>query len=609
MEQRMKEPHKKGLAIHLDPESCAGGRKVAGEALTGAHTGQPLSSEITLIGVPTPCCEGEGHMQDDVQREPSCNAAESETLSMCGNSMRENRETPAIPSADGGEGRPEKASGPTSGMHVVGESDDLIVPAKQANQAGQPAAAETVEGRGSIKGNVFVVGRAPDTAPDPRVDRLEGVRQVARRDKQVRFTALLHHVTAQRLHASFQQLKREASPGVDGVTWAEYGDEGLLGRLHDLHDRVHRGTYRAKPSLRAWIPKADGRQRPLGIASLEDKIVQHAVKTVLECIYEEDFVGFSHGFRPERHPHKALDALWVGLEQRKVNWVLDADICGFFDAIDHKWLMKFLEHRIADRRILRLIRKWLRAGVSEDGTWSKTTVGTPQGAVISPLLANVFLHYVFDLWAQHWRTHFAQGDVIFVRYADDFVMGFQHRSDAERCLRELRERFAKFGLVLHPDKTRLIEFGRFAAERRAKRGLGKPETFTFLGFTHQCGKTRRGAFTIKRRSAAKRMRAKLHEIKTRLHSFMHSAVAAVGKWLRAVIQGWFNYHAVPGNSPCLDQFRTQVARHWMAVLRRRSQRGRRWPWERMSRLIRRWLPSAQILHPYPNERLTVPHPR
>jgi group II intron reverse transcriptase/maturase len=523
--------------------------------------------------------------------------------------MRENRETPALPSAVGGEGRPEKASGRTSGMYSVGESDDPVVPAKRTNKVGQPAAAESVEGRGSTKGNVFAVGRAPDTAPDLRVDRLEGVRQVAHRDKQVRFTALLHHVTPQLLFASFYQLKHEAKPGVDGLMWQEYDDEGLLDRIDDLHDRVHRGTYRAKPSKRAWIAKADGRQRPLGIASLEDKIVQKAVKTVLEHIFEEDFVGFSYGYRPGRGSHNALDALWVGLDKRKVNWVLDADIRGFFDAIDHEWLLKFLEHRIADRRILRLIRKWLRAGVSDDGTWSKTTVGTPQGAVISPLLANVYLHYVLDLWAQHWRKHYAQGDVIVVRYADDFVMGFQHRSDAERCLQELRGRFAKFGLELHPDKTRLIEFGRFAAERRAKRGLGKPETFIFLGFTHWCGKTRRGAFTIKRQTATQRMRAKLHEIKTRLRRLLHDKVAYVGKWLRSVVQGWFNYHAVPGNSPCLDTFRTQCGRLWLAVLRQRSQKGRRWTWKRMSRLIRRWIPSARILHPYPNQRLIVIHPR
>jgi RNA-directed DNA polymerase len=326
------------------------------------------------------------------------------------------------------------------------------------------------------------------------------------------------------------------------------------------------------------------------MASLEDKIVQQAVKTVLEHIYEEDFIGFSYGSRPGRNPHNALDALWVGLHKRKVNWVLDADIRGFYDAIDHAWLMKFLGHRIADRRIRRLIRKWLRAGVSDDGTWSKTTVGTPQGAVISPLLANVYLHYVLDLWVQHWRTHHAQGDVIVVRYADDFVMGFQHRRDAERYLQDLRERFTKFGLELHPDKTRLIEFGRFATERRAKRGLGKPETFTFLGFTHQCGTTRQGAFTIKRQTATKRMRAKRQEIKTRLRRLMHHKVASVGQWLRAVIQGWFNYHAIPGNSRCLDTFRPQCGRLWLAVLRRRSQKGRRWTWERMTRLIRRLVP-------------------
>ena len=274
-------------------------------------------------------------------------------------------------------------------------------------------------------------------------------------------------------------------------------------RIVDLHGRIHRGVYWAQPSLRAWIPKADGRQRPLGIAALEDKIVQQAVKTVLEQIYEVDFLGFSYGFRPWRSCHNALDALWVGIMQRKAGWVLDADIRGFFDNIDHEWMMKFLEHRIADRRVLRLIRKWLRAGVSEDGQWSRTTVGTPQGSVISPLLANVFLHYVFDLWVNQWRRRHARGEVIIVRYADDFVMGFQHRDDAEQCPRALRKRLAEFGLELHPEKTRLIESGRFAAERREKRGEGTPETFNFLGFTHCCGKTRKGVFTVKRKSIAK----------------------------------------------------------------------------------------------------------
>ena len=609
----MKEPHRKGIANHPDPESCAGGGNSAGEALTGAHAGQPSSSEITSIGVPTLCCEGEGHTADSVNRKVSADAAESEPLSMCGNSMRGNRETPgASPSnsahwAKRGGDRSEKAIGRTSGMHVLGESDGFIVPKKRANKA-ESSAAESGEGRGPTKGNATRTLLAPDTAPGKRGMGLWGVREAAKRDKQQRFTALLHHVTPELLQASYFELKRSAAPGVDGVTWQEYGQR-LEERIIDLHGRVQRGAYRAQPSKRAWIPKADGRQRPLGIAALEDKIVQQAVKTVLEQVYEEDFLGLSYGFRPGRSCHNALDALWVGIMQRKVSWVLDADIRGFFDAIDHEWLLTFLEHRIADRRILRLMRKWLRAGVSEDGKWSRTTVGTPQGSVISPILANVFLHYVFDLWVNQWRKRHARGEVIVVRYADDFVMGFQHRDDAERCLRELRGRFDKFGLELHPEKTRLIEFGRYAAERRSKRGEGKPETFNFLGFTHCCGKTRKGTFTIKRRSIAKRMRAKLQEVKQQLIRRMHCLVVEVGAWLRSVVRGWFNYHAVPGNRQCLDRFRTQVARLWLHVMRRRSQKGRRWTWERMTRLIQRWLPKAHILHPYPNERLIVNNPR
>jgi RNA-directed DNA polymerase len=609
----MKEPHRKGVANHPDPESCAGGGNIAGEALAGAHAGQLLSSEITSIGVPTLCDEGEGHTRERDLCECSLDAAESETLSMRGNSVRGNRETPGVSlpntarRAVAGRERSEKAGGRTSDMHVSGESDSSVVPRKRANKAGL-SAAESVEGRGPTKGNATRTLLAPDTGPGKRGMGLWGVREAARRDKKQRFTALLHHVTPELLQASYFELKRSATPGVDGVTWQEYGQR-LEERILDLHDRVHRGAYRAQPSKRAWIPKADGRQRPLGIAALEDKIVQQAIKTVLEQIYEEEFLGFSYGFRPGRSCHNGLDALWVGIMQRKVGWVLDADIRGFFDNIDHEWLLRFLEHRIADRRILRLIRKWLRAGVSEDGQWSRTTVGTPQGSVISPMLANVFLHYVFDLWVNQWRKRHARGEVIVVRYADDFVMGFQHRDDAERCLRELRERFAKFGLELHPDKTRLIEFGRYAAERRARRGEGKPETFNFLGFTHCCGKTRKGAFAIKRRSIAKRMRATLQEIKQLLIRRMHSPVVEVGRWLGSVVRGWFNYHAVPGNRTCLDQFRTHVARMWLHVVRRRSQKGRHWTWERMKRLTKRWLPKAQILHPYPNERLIVKHPR
>jgi group II intron reverse transcriptase/maturase len=380
-------------------------------------------------------------------------------------------------------------------------------------------------------------------------------------------------------------------------------------RLHDLHLRIHRGSYRAQPSKRTYIPKPDGRKRPLGIAALEDKIVQHALVTVLNAIYEVDFLGFSYGFRPGRSPHDGLDALCVGLTRKRVNWVLDADIQGFFDTIDHEWLLRFLEHRIADPRVLRLIRKWLRAGVSEDGAWSETTVGTPQGAVISPLLANVYLHYVLDLWAQQWRSRHAGGDVIIVRYADDFVLGFQHRSDAERFLQDLQGRLAGFGLSLHPDKTRLIEFGRRAALDRRRRGEGKPETFDFLGFTHICGRTRKGhRFTVRRQTVAKRLRAKLQAVTEHLRRHMHASRGTLADWLRSVVQGYMNYHAVPGNLDRIASFRTQVIRNWFHALRRRGDR-HRIIWDRFGPFANRWLPRARVLHPYPSVRFDANHPR
>ena len=555
-------------------------------------------------------------MSDD-NREPLIGAAESETLRMRGNSMHGNREIPRVSDSevdvdpDGKSERSEKVEDRTSDAHACGKSDGPIVPKKQANKAGQPLGepeAEPVEERGSTKGNVVQTAAHRTQGRKRASIGLEGVRKAARRDKTLRFTALLHHVTPELLRASYFALKRDAAPGVDGQTWKSYG-QGLQGRLKDLHERVHRGSYRAKPSKRAWIPKPDGRQRPLGIAALEDKIVQQAVRTVLEPIYEEDFLGFSYGFRPGRGQHNALDALWVGIRQRKVNWVLDADIRGFFDAIDHEWLMKFLEHRIADRRILRLIRKWLRAGVSDDGEWSRTTVGTPQGSVISPMLANVYLHYVLDLWVNQWRDRHVRGDVIIVRYADDFAMGFQHRSEAERFLRELRTRLAKFGLTLHPEKTRLLRFGRFAIEQQQERGLGKPETFDFLGFTHCCAKTRPGWYTIRRISVGKRMRATLQSIKSELRRRMHHSMPAQGAWLRSVVRGWFQYHAVPLNSNRLQQFRRAVRRLWFKALCRRSQRGRRLTWARFSPIAERWLPQPRILHPYPDKRLTVTYPR
>lgn len=521
--------------------------------------------------------------------------------------MRENREAHGAPSSDGGGGRSGKAK-PKPDMHVPGESDGVIVPTKRANNAADdvPDAAESVEERTPTEGNAERSRLAPDAEPGKkRGIGLRGIREAARRDKETRFTALLHHVTPSLLWKSFFALKKDAAAGVDGVTWREYRSD-LEARLSDLHGRVHRGAYRAQPSRRQYIPKPDGRQRPLGIAALEDKIVQQAVRTVLEQIYEEDFRGFSYGFRPGRSCHRALDALYVGINRRKVSWVLDADIRGFFDAIDHEWMMRMLEHRIADKRVLRLIRKWLRAGVSEDGQWSRTTVGTPQGAVISPLLANIFLHYVLDLWVDQWRKQTAKGDVIIVRYADDFVIGFQYRGEAERFLRELHERMAKFGLQLHPDKTRLIEFGRFAESNRQRRGEGKPETFDFLGFTHCCGKTRHGRFVIRRRSVAKRLRAKLQAIKVELTRRMHRPLAEQGQWLQSVVRGWFNYHALPLNGNALETFRTQVVRMWRHAIGRRSQKARRkWTWKRMSRLIQRWIPPQRILHPYPDQRLIV----
>jgi RNA-directed DNA polymerase len=426
------------------------------------------------------------------------------------------------------------------------------------------------------------------------------VRRKAASDKEARFTALMHHVTIGRLREAYWAINPRAATGVDGVTWKTYGMD-LEANLRDLHTRIQAGTYRARPSRRAYIPKADGRLRPLGIAALEDKIAQRAVVEVLNAVYETDFLGFSYGFRPGRGPHHALDALAVGIERKKVNWVLDADIRDFFTSLDHCWLEKFLEHRIADKRMLRLLRKWLKAGVIEDGKWSRTLEGAPQGASASPLLANVYLHYVLDLWARWWRDRYAHGDVIIVRFADDFIAGFEHQGDAQRFLADLRDRFARFCLELHPGKTRLIEFGRHAARRRKQRRLGKPETFDFLGFTHICGKTRDGRFGLRRVTIAKRMRAKLHQIRDELWQRRHLPVPEQGAWLASVVRGHCAYYAVPGNSKAIREVRTQAVRHWYRALRRRSQRTRL-NWERMDRLATRWLPKAKITHPWPSVR-------
>ena len=604
----MKESYGEGLASHTGPESCAVGRKAFGEALTGVHADQPLSSEIKCSGTPTLLSCAEGNTEQDVMRESCSGPAESKTLCMRGNSLRGNRDIPSVPADDGSVGRSEKVSSRTSDMYADGKSDGPIVPEKPPNDDGPVSSAEVVEERGPTEGNTDETAAARTQSRSTTSIGLRGVREAAKKDRKARFTALLHHVSIDLLRDSFFALQRRAAPGIDGVAWKDY-QEGLEAKLHNLHERIHRGTYRAQPSKRTYIPKPDGRLRPLGIAALEDKLVQHAVVTVLNSIYEVDFLGFSYGFRPRRSPHDALDALYVGLTTWNVNWVLDADIRAFFDTIDHGWLLKFVEHRIADPRMLRLIRKWLRAGVSEDGTWSKTTVGTPQGAVISPLLANVFLHYVLDLWAHQWRGRHAKGDVIIVRYADDFVLGFQHRWEAERFLADLRERLETFGLSLHPDKTRLIEFGRHAGEDRRRRGKGKPKTFDFLGFTHICSRTWKGnRFTIKRKTIAKRLRAKLQSLKVHLHRRMHAQVRATGMWLRSVVQGTMNYHAVPGNFASVNSFRTQVIRLWFRTLRRRGDR-HRITWARFGQFANRWLPRVRILQPYPNVRFRVMHPR
>jgi group II intron reverse transcriptase/maturase len=511
--------------------------------------------------------------------------------------MHENREISVAPVQAAG--RSAKADGHKAGMNAAEESDRGVVPVNQLNNEVQ-ASAEVGEGRPRTKENIRGA-HTPPTRSGERVSQgLSGVRQTARARKQEKFTALLHHMSVTLLRESFYVLKKNAAAGVDGVRWREYED-GLEDRLADLHGRVHRGAYRAQPSRRVFIPKADGRQRPLGIASLEDKIVQQAVVTILNQIYEVDFKGYSYGFRPGRSSHQALDALNVSIQRRRVNYILDADIQGFFDHVSHEWMMKFVEHRVGDRRVLRLIQKWLKAGVLAAGERLETTVGTPQGAVVSPLLANVYLHYVFDLWLEAWRKKVAAGDVVVVRYADDLVVGFEHRTDAERFLQEFQERLAKFGLEIHPEKTRLIEFGRFAQANRQARGEGKPETFTFLGFTHYCGVNSAGHFVVQRKSAAKRIRAKLQQLKQELHLKMHEPPALVGQWLKRVVTGHYQYFAIPGNRPALSLFRHRLCLLWRRTLIRRSQRSQV-SWRLLDRLFDRWIPFPQILHPYPNVR-------
>ncbi len=490
-------------------------------------------------------------------------------------------------------------------MYERRESDSLTVSKKPSNKPrDNKRVAEKVERRRLAKGNpskrngVWTQGRL---TPPSELDR---IRQTAERNKDEQFTAIWHHVyDTARLRRAFLGLKRRASPGVDGQTWQEYG-RNLETNIRDLSERLRRGAYRARPVKRVYVPKSSGEQRPIGIPVIEDKIVQKAAVEVLSAICEVDFMGFSYGFRPSRNQHSALDAVSEAIEGRKVNWVLDVDIRGFFDAIDHEWLVKFIEHRIKDRRVVRHIRKWLKAGILDKEQWRETKEGTPQGGSASPLLANIYLHYVFDLWAHSWRKKMAKGDVTMVRYADDIILGFQYRQEAEKFLGEMQRRFRKFNLRLHERKTRLLEFGRYAAERRKERRAGKPETFSFLGFAHICSRSRLGKFMVLRKTEAGRMRRKLKEVKAELKKRMHLKIAEVGMWLRSVLVGHYRYYGVPMNSSALARFRRAVVRLWRRRLRRRSQK-HRVTWERMYGIADRWLPNPFISHPYPAKRLGV----
>jgi group II intron reverse transcriptase/maturase len=488
-------------------------------------------------------------------------------------------------------------------MNERGKSDGVVVPKKSLNNA-VGTAAEAMEGSALAKGNSREQNALRTQSREGAQSALERIRQAARRDKKQKFTALLHHVyDIERLRTSYLALKRNAAAGVDGETWQHYG-EALEQNLQDLSERLKRGGYRAKPVRRVFIEKADGKQRPLGVPTLEDKIVQRSTAEVLDAIYDNDFVGFSYGFRRGRNPHQALDALAFAITTRKVNWVLDADIRGFFDSLDHEWLVKFIEHRVGDERVVRLIQKWLNAGVLEDGKRTQSETGTVQGGSISPLLANIYLHYVFDLWVEQWRKKRAQGDVIAVRFADDFVLGFEHRRDAEEFLDELGERFVKFKLELHPDKTRLIEFGRFAANNRKWRGEGKPETFDFLGFTHSCAKTRNGKFKVLRQTMRKRWQAKVKAVRAELKRRLHFSVEQQGAYLRSVVLGHMQYFGVPSNGPALGAFRNAIVFVWRWILKRRSQKSRL-PWRRMALFANRWLPFPRICQPHYLKRFGV----
>lgn len=488
-------------------------------------------------------------------------------------------------------------------MNDDGESDSCIVPTKSANKAVPETDAEQMEGRRLVKGNAKEGSMSQTQGwKQDMQETLNRIRQAVRREPKQKLTSLYHHVyQIDNLRTAYYGLNKNAAAGIDEETWQDYKEE-LEGNLENLSGILRRGGYRAKAVKRVYIPKADGRKRGLGIPALEDKIVQSVVAQILTAIWEPEFKGFSYGFRPGRSAHDALDALAVGIQQRPVNWVLDADIRAYFDTISHEWLIEMIEHRIGDNRITRLIQKWLRAGIMEEGQWRRNEEGTPQGGLVSPVLANIYLHYVFDLWAQQWREREARGAVIIVRYADDFVVGFEHRADAERFRGELSARLGKFKLELHEEKTRLIEFGRRAAQDRRKRGERKPETFNFLGFTHISGETRGGKFTVIRKTIRKRMQAKLKELKQEFRQRMHDNPREQGEWVSAVLRGHYQYYGVPCNSESMWTFAFHVTELWHKTLRRRSQKSRV-TWERFTRTYKSWIPNPRICHPYPWDRL------
>lgn len=580
-------------------------RKGADEALTGVRAGSVWSHEICWSRWPTLSVKGEGNITVAVMQGGRGAGGVKDPV----HARKHFTRKPGDPVADretmerGPQIEPERDN---EAMNVGGKSDDSVVPGKLANKGSDASlSAERVEGRESAKGNSDGQNRNRAQKRAALQSKLDRVRQKAKEEKETRFTTLWHHVyDVDRLREAYFGLERKSAAGVDGETWQQYG-QNLEENLRDLSERLKRGAYRAKPVRRVYLPKSDGRKRPIGVPALEDKIAQRSTVEVLNAIYESDFLGFSYGFRPGRSQHDALDAVVVGIERRKVNWVLDVDVRAFFDSISHEWLEKFISHRITDKRVLRHVKKWLKAGVLEEGEWKETTKGSPQGGSVSPLLANVYLHYVFDLWADLWRSQRAKGDVIIVRFADDVIVGFEHREDAERFQEELAERLRKFDLELHPDKTRLIRFGRSAHRDHRDGGGGKPGTFEFLGFVHICGTTRKGGFTVKRRSSAKRMRRTLLRIKEELLRRWHLPIRDQGLWLKKVVRGWFGYHGVPFNIDALSRFRHEVVRRWFWALRRRSQRGKRLTWSRFYRYVEWWLPRPKIVHPFPIQRLRV----